>query len=956
MTVEHITDVQGSSHGIPDNTYNINPSHICYGGDKFVVCNYASDRFLCSDDGSIWYVSDNLPFEHNWSSICYGDGKFVAVAMESDKGAYSTDGIEWHEMNMPSDLHWNSICYGNGTFVAIAENARTAAYSYDGQNWYSDIMQQPRTWKSICYGGGKFVAIAYSSNKVEYSDNGITWTESEIASQAYRQWDSICYGDGKFVAVAYGSDKGAYSTDGIEWHEMNMPSDLHWDSICYGNGKFVAVSEGSAKAAYSEDGVTWHEMDMPSSIDGASICYGEDKFIVVSMDSYTGAYSNDGITWYKYAFTGTFNILIGDKFNITFPFIENEENIKVFVRDKEFNKISLELDVDYSVTLGDGTNGIYGVITMLKSFSEVSGIHIYREIPITQEVAFDSQTVFAGTTEDALDKLTMIAQDNQLKGRVLHVPVDDVVNSDDLELPLMIAGRGVVYRGEDGKFGIGPYGEVAKALRQDEVEEPDETFVLKQGDRAGKYITFNDKGSVELKSILKGGEHIVIGGDGTVDTAGMSDVAYSGDYDDLSNKIVAGTGVSIGEGNVISANIASQEEVGVVRAGDNVVIDEGKISVPLASQETAGVVKAGDNVVIDAGKVSVPVASGTTKGVVQIGEGLTVKDGVVSANGYIPGDGIHIDHDKKVISFMYADVSSWTNTNKTISSSLEFYSMCYGAGTFVLFSYNSTSTVYYSKDGINWKSTVIPCLDRSWRSVCYGVDKFVAVSYASNTVAYSTDGENWLCTSAYRALSFKSICYGDGKFVAVASSPDKAAAYSADGIEWHEMNMPALADWRSVCYGDGKFVAVAYGSAKGAYSTDGIEWHEMNMPVMRAWNSVCYGNGKFVAVAQASDKGAYSEDGVTWHEMDMPASGSWYSVCYGGGKFVAVCIDKIAYSGDGINWLEITYSSHILGDTIRICYGNGNFVAVFAFSPHNILISNEYPLDEKLAEIYTEFA
>ena len=74
-----------------------------------------------------------------------------------------------------------------------------------------------------------------------------------------------------------------------------------------------------------------------------------------------------------------------------------------------------------------------------------------------------------------------------------------------------------------------------------------------------------------------------------------------------------------------------------------------------------------------------------------------------------------------------------------------------------------------------------------------------------------------------RAMSWRPVCYGNGKFVAVAYGTN-IAAYSTDGVTWTQTAMPVNSTWRSVCYGDGKFVAVAASSKNVAVSADGVTW------------------------------------------------------------------------------------------------------------------------------------
>ena len=124
---------------------------------------------------------------------------------------------------------------------------------------------------------------------------------------------------------------------------------------------------------------------------------------------------------------------------------------------------------------------------------------------------------------------------------------------------------------------------------------------------------------------------------------------------------------------------------------------------------------------------------------------------------------------------------------------------------------------------------------------------------------------------------WSSVCYGNGKYVAISYNSN-IMAYSTDGIKWTEGTMPSSQEWWSVCYGNDKFVAVARSTNIMAYSIDGISWSQGHMPNNEYWSSVCYGNGKYVTVAQNSNIMAYSTDGITWTQGTMPSSQRWYSV------------------------------------------------------------------------------
>ena len=288
----------------------------------------------------------------------------------------------------------------------------------------------------------------------------------------------------------------------------------------------------------------------------------------------------------------------------------------------------------------------------------------------------------------------------------------------------------------------------------------------------------------------------------------------------------------------------------------------------------------------------------------------------------------------------------------TMPSNQQWRSVCYGNDKFIAVAYNS-NTMAYSTDGISWTQGNMPS-NQQWTLVCYGNGKFVAVAQSTNNIAYSTDGISWTEGHMPSDQNWYSVCYGNDKFVAVAGSIriTNIMAYSTDGISWTRGNMPSSQDWSSVCYGNGKFVAVAYNSNIMAYSFDGISWTQSNMPSSQDWSSVCYGNDKFVAVAYNTNTMAYSTDGISWTEGNMPSSRHWSSVCYGNGKFVAVAYNSniMAYSFDGINWTQGNMPSD--QNWYSVCYGNDKFVAVGNFNIMAYLPDSEFePLKFKESSV-----
>ena len=190
-------------------------------------------------------------------------------------------------------------------------------------------------------------------------------------------------------------------------------------------------------------------------------------------------------------------IEVNDTFSITFPFLENESNIKVFIRKSDNTKTYLTLGTDYKLT--DAKDGI----KMLTAYNDIKRICIYRAIPLEQSRNFDSPTVFGDVTEDALDILTMLEQDRlAAKKRYVRISDDDERDTSSLVLKYApLRANSLIYQTSDGTIGAGTLensGSIFKALRQPPGEKADESFVISGEERAGNILAFNENAHVDF--------------------------------------------------------------------------------------------------------------------------------------------------------------------------------------------------------------------------------------------------------------------------------------------------------------------------------------------------------------------------------------------------------------------------------------------------------------------------
>ena len=856
---------------------------VCYGNDKFVAIS-SGTSMAYSTDGISW-TEGNMPSNQQWESVCYGNGKYVAIVYGYDIMAYSTDGISWTEGTMPSRQYRQSVCYGNGKYVSVGIS-NIMAYSTDGISWTEGNMPSSQQWESVCYGNGKFVAVANDgTTDMAYSTDGISWTEGNMPSS--KDWQSVCYGNGKYIAVTTNmSTTMAYSTDGISWTEGTMPISISWYSVCYGNGKFVVTAYGSSSAViafrgfplsqisteakeriyqltsldelenpisetdladkyhngntlYIEnaDGSTewWKIIDntklgkeasiegqegtMPSSQYWSEICYGNDKYVAVSSGpSNIMAYSTDGINW----IAGTMpssqqwsSVCYGNGKYVAISGGAYGSNIMAYSTDgiswTQGNMSSSQTwtsvcyGKDKYVAVG---GGIYNSTIMAYSTDGISWTQ--GNLPSNQ----NWNSVCYGN-----GKFVAVGRNVSSASTIMAYSTDGISWTQGT----MSSSR----QWSEVCYGNGKY--VAVAINTDIVTYSTDGITWTEG---------NMPSNTAWSSVCYGnGKYVAI--------SQVGDMAYSTD------------GISWTEGNIPSSNkwhevcYGNGKFVGVTNNADFLYaftisdFREGLrlFSTTLSSMDFSNILNKPDTL----------SGYGITDGVLSsdLDEYRTKIEALQNLE-FVPEG---YDVASVGSNDLYLAVQRRVNTDSEMSINSSLFDIVLndpGKETVSKFAMLNDE----KKSGIkNFGLVSILPISKSWQSVCYGNDKFVAVAFRSNIMAYSTDGISWTQGNMPSSQKWQSVCYGNGKFVAVASNVSNIMAYSIDGISWTEGTIP-IGNWYSVCYGNDKYVAIYINTNIMAYSIDGISWTEGTMPSSNFWESICYGNGKFVAVGGGGSSGS----------------------------------------------------------------------------------------------------
>lgn len=319
------------------------------------------------------------------------------------------------------------------------------------------------------------------------------------------------------------------------------------------------------------------------------------------------------------------------------------------------------------------------------------------------------------------------------------------------------------------------------------------------------------------------------------------------------------------------------------------------------------------------------------------GEQLSIKppfDLLLDGDGYSNGDVLTISGTASSYGFQPSEAF----TGGSIGGYGNEYWCCYGGGKYVAIFYDGT--VKYSTDFVTWNSSKIQLADSTgWSGVAYGNNMYVAISYTTKCVAYSTDAVSWTVTTNVPS-QFMSLIFADGKFIVGGQG---LIAYSTDGISWTTANAPVSSTETvtAIAYGGRNTYASKYiaSTTSGAiyYSTNGTEWVKGDYTFPYRTDAICFGattvdryREGFVAVFNRKDIIAVSADGVNWETKDIHAPGNLYSIHASwnqndGFKIVAAGDGCVIYSSDlGETWTSL--NNDLFADSSVYVFNRSNDV------------------------------
>jgi hypothetical protein len=160
------------------------------------------------------------------------------------------------------------------------------------------------------------------------------------------------------------------------------------------------------------------------------------------------------------------------------------------------------------------------------------------------------------------------------------------------------------------------------------------------------------------------------------------------------------------------------------------------------------------------------------------------------------------------LALVSTDGINWTEHELAfpVSQGLEYKSITYGNGKYVVFNQN---LINHSTDGINWVN-VTPNVTFNFADALFQAfifaNGFFLVGHSNNKIYKSTDGTNWTASNGTQIIN--SIAFGNSNFVATGGS---LSYYSVNGLDWSLLPSTTV-NLEKVFFGDNKFISFSGGT------------------------------------------------------------------------------------------------------------------------------------------------
>ena len=289
------------------------------------------------------------------------------------------------------------------------------------------------------------------------------------------------------------------------------------------------------------------------------------------------------------------SLVFANNFVVPFPYLTDGGSLYVYLRSDNGEERHLVDGPDYILTNGslkEVQNGIYGRVFVRRRATFLRGITIARSVPAEQNIKFDEMIVFSRTTEWALDRLTTIAQDSNIRQFAIGVANDDWGAKAKITHPLKLpssrerAGKYFIFNRVGGAAVTSDVPPLVGSVSQPDEEPANSTFAMSRIYRKNSALAFDNNGDVDLvydpsNLWVRGGRFV--------------DVEHSPGESVISSVLTASNGMVLDEttGELSSGLVGAADESTIVhngsiqgnyKAGKNAAIEGNEISLEVENE------------------------------------------------------------------------------------------------------------------------------------------------------------------------------------------------------------------------------------------------------------------------------------------------------------------------------------------------------------------------------------
>lgn len=468
---------------------------------------------LSSANGTSW-AAQSSGLTVDLLALHWDGTRFVSAGADG-ASVHSSDGLAWTTSSTGSGIEFRGLASGNGTVVAVGDHGGIAT-TLNAISWNNRSSGSTAFFHDVVRTGSQWIAVG-EAGLVMRSSNGSTWTTATSGTTA--TLNGVAWSGSTLVAVG---DGGVVitSSDGSAWTPRTSGTTNALLSVAWTGSQFVAVgargairvsSAGTSWAA-GTSGTTRHLRAVAAASATQIAAVGDNGLILSSTNgtSWTARTSGVNTDLNGIASNGSLFVTAGAKGQIL-----TSSNLSTWapavspVAGTEADSFHTVRWMDSTFVavghLDDGRKA-GGVTVQSTNGTSWTVLDTVASPPLSAAAATDDQALLAGAGGTMLTDAALVIPQVQFQvsaasisesgGQQVVTVTASEAPSGPVTIPFTVGGTATVATNGDATLPAGFFtieagqttGSMAVTIRQDTMDEPDETVVLTLQPLAGAVL------------------------------------------------------------------------------------------------------------------------------------------------------------------------------------------------------------------------------------------------------------------------------------------------------------------------------------------------------------------------------------------------------------------------------------------------------------------------------------